>query len=268
MMIALICRKLAPAIALLAVATVAMHLSAASASDMHSGRTVNTRTGGAARPAGWSAPDQDAALARASRTPAFVEDVLLEDLVLRQQRLRRIGISTRDIEFSYLCLESPFVNTFEDMYGPVRFMHSRHATILDGDCATCHHYRPANPTASETVACSCCHQRAFDPAHPARIGLKAAYHMQCLGCHDEAGTGPVGCVECHWKKVPDHEARVILPLSTTPTQVTQECLRCHEKAGQDMLASAHWLWRGPSRHTVEHQSSVGCGKGTTALNNY
>jgi hypothetical protein len=51
-------------------------------------------------------------------------------------------------------------------------------------------------------------------------------------------------------------------------QVTQECLRCHDDAGRDMLASAHWLWRGPSRYTVEHRSNVGCGKGTLAFNNY
>ncbi|MCW8984037.1 MAG: cytochrome c family protein [Thermoanaerobaculales bacterium] len=220
------------------------------------------------KPEGWVASDQAAAVEFSRRSQPFVEDVLMEDLLLRQQRLRRIGLGTKDIEHSYLWLESPFVNTFENIYGPVRFMHSRHAAALGGDCAACHHYRPADTKAPETVACNACHQEAFNPEHHGRIGLKAAYHMQCMGCHEDVEKGPVACEGCHAKNVPDHEKLVTLPPDPTPMQVTQECLRCHDDAGRDMLASAHWLWRGPSRYTVEHRSNVGCGKGTLAFNNY
>jgi hypothetical protein len=220
------------------------------------------------KPQGWVALDHAAAVEVSRRSAPFVDEVLMEDLLVRQQRLRRIGLGTRDIEHSYLWLESPFVNTFEDNYGPVRFMHSRHAATLGGDCATCHHYRPADSSASETVACRACHQEAFNPDYQGRIGLKAAYHMQCIGCHEDMEVGPVACEGCHAMNAPDHEVLVDLPQDPTPIQVTQECLRCHEDAGKDMLASAHWLWRGPSRYTVEHRSSVGCGKCTTAPNNY
>jgi len=260
--------SLAAAAAVSAAALVAIHPWPATAAKADAGPVEKVRTNKNPKPDGWVAPDQTAAVELSRRAPAFVEDVMIEDPVLRQQRLRRIGLGTKDIEHSYLWLESPFVNTYEDTYGPVRFMHSRHAAALGGDCAACHHYRPADATASETVACKACHQDAFNPEHPGRVGLKAAYHMQCTGCHEEMEMGPVACEGCHLENVPDHERLVSLPSDPTPMQVTQECLRCHDDAGSGMLASSHWLWRGSSRYTVEHGRGVGCGKGTTTLNNY
>lgn len=255
-------------ITVVALALVAVHTPPSSASDSAIPPAHKLRADKHPKPERWVAEDQAAAVAVSRHTPVFVEQVFMEDLLLRQQRLRRLGLGIKDIEHSYLWLESPFVNTFEDSYGPVRFMHSRHAADIHGDCATCHHYRPADPEASETVACKACHQEAFDPEKQGRIGLKAAYHQQCMGCHEDMDQGPVACDGCHAKNVPDHEGLVRLSADPTPMQVTQDCLRCHEDAGKDMLASAHWLWRGPSRYTVEHRSSVGCGKCTTALNNY
>jgi len=260
--------RLATAVAVFALAVVVIHTLPATVSKANAMPVDKVRTNKHPKPEGWVAPEQAAAVEFSRRTPAFVEDVLMEDLLLRQQRLRRIGLGTADIEHSYLWLESPFVNTFGDTYGPVRFMHSRHAAALGGDCAACHHYRPADANASETVACRACHQEAFNPDRQGRIGLKAAYHLQCMGCHEDMEMGPVACEGCHTKNVVDHERLVNLPPDFTPMQVTQECLRCHEDAGSDMVASAHWLWQGPSRYTVEHRSSVGCGKRTTALNNY
>jgi hypothetical protein len=241
----------------------------ATASPGNGEPVAKVRKNGNPRPQGWIASDQAAAVALSHETPAPVHEVLQEDLPLRQQRLRRLGLGPKDIEHSYLWLQSPFVNTFEDEYEPVRFMHSKHAAALHGDCATCHHYRPLDPEASETVACKACHRHAFDPELPGRIGLKAAYHMQCLGCHEQMNEGPVSCnAGCHEKKVPDHRSLVSLSDDPTPTEVTEECLRCHEQAGEEMLASAHWLWRGPSSYTVEHRSSICCGKCSTVLNNY
>jgi cytochrome c553 len=51
-------------------------------------------------------------------------------------------------------------------------------------------------------------------------------------------------------------------------QVTAECLRCHEKAGNDMIKSAHWLWKGPSPYTLKHRKSVQIGKSEKTLNNF
>lgn len=219
-------------------------------------------------PEGWTALRQEEAIKQAHKQYPFVEDVLMEDLPLRQQRLRNMGIGYKDIKQSYILLDSPYVDTYEKQYDPVRFMHSKHAASLDGDCAACHHYRPADPNAPETVSCRSCHQDTRTDANTERIGLKAAYHMQCMNCHEQMKKGPVNCVGCHTKRSVDHKELVRLPENPKPQEVTAECLRCHQEAGDDMLATAHWLWRGPSPYTTEHRKSVMSGKGTTTLNNF
>lgn len=220
------------------------------------------------KPEGWVAEHQAEAEKLARQKYPFVTDVLMEDLPLRQQRLRNMGVGYKDIKHSYILLDSPYVDTYERQYNPVRFMHSKHAASLGGDCAACHHYRPADPNTPETVACRSCHQDTRTAGDSERIGLKAAYHMQCMNCHEQMKKGPVSCEGCHSKRSVDHRELVRLPENPAPQQVTAECLRCHEDAGEDMLATAHWLWRGPSPYTAEHRKSVMSGKGTTTLNNF
>lgn len=228
-------------------------------------------------PAEWGAPDHAEALERAKEPRTFVAEVSTEDPKRRQLRFKELGLGVQDIKYPYMLLDSPLVNTFEDLYGPVRFMHSKHAARLDGNCALCHHVSPKGADAggqgkdarlSETVACRACHQEAFDPEHPERIGLKAAYHQQCMDCHKEMAMGPENCVGCHAKNVPDHKELVKLPDDPGPMEVTAECLRCHEKAGEDMIKSAHWLWKGPSPYTVDRQKKVMSGKATDTINNF
>ena len=215
----------------------------------------------------WTAPDQETALARAAETVPFVEAVMDECKLCRQMRLRETGLSTKDITHSYFVLHSPIINAVEDHYGPVRFMHSKHAAQIQ-DCAMCHHFRPLDADASETTRCSACHQEAFRKDHPERIGLKAAYHQQCMECHREMNQGPVDCIGCHNKNVPDHKDKIQLAANPTPFQVTEECLRCHKAAGQDMLKTAHWLLKGPSPYTLGHRKEVEIGKATIATNNF
>ena len=215
----------------------------------------------------WSAPDQVAALERAMETVPFVDTVKDECKLCRQMRLREMGLGTKDITHSYFVLNSPVISKVEDHYGPVRFMHSKHAAQVK-DCAVCHHYRPLAEDASETTRCSACHQDAFRPDHPERIGLKAAYHQQCMECHREMNQGPVDCIGCHDKNAPDHKDKIQLTANATPFQVTAECLRCHKDAGQDMLQTAHWKLRGPSPYTLDHRKEVEIGKSTIATNNF
>lgn len=215
----------------------------------------------------WKAPDQEKAVLRAKETVPFVDTVIDECLLCRQQRLRKQGLGTEDISNPYFLLDSPVIKAQEDHYGPVRFMHAKHA-VSTKDCAVCHHYRPAEENALETTRCSACHQESFRQDHPERIGLKAAYHLKCIKCHTDMNKGPVDCIGCHKKNVPDHEMLVNLPENPEPHQVTKECLRCHLSAGEDMLTSAHWLWKGPSPYTMEHRKSTRHGKGTTVFNNY
>ena len=221
----------------------------------------------AAPEAAWTAPDQEAALARAAETVPFVEAVMDECKLCRQMRLREMGLNTKDIQHSYFVLNSPIINKVEDHYGPVRFMHSKHAAQIQ-DCAMCHHFRPLDADAKETTRCSACHQEAFRPDHPERIGLKAAYHQQCMACHRDMNQGPVDCIGCHAKNVPDHKDKIQLAANPTPFQVTAECLRCHEAAGRDMLTTAHWLLKGPSPYTLGHRKEVEIGKSTIATNNF
>ena len=218
-------------------------------------------------PVEWNAPDQEAAVKRAKEVPEFVSEVLEEYPGLRQQRLQRMGLGIKDVKYRYSWLNSPFVNFERDEYEPVRFMHSKHAALVN-DCSRCHHARPAEANASETVRCSACHQEAFKPKFPERLGLKAAYHIQCMGCHEEEKKGPVDCLGCHLKNPVDHSERIALSGDPSPMEVTAECLRCHAKAGEDMLTSAHWLWRGPSPYTLKHGKEVQLGKVENTVNNF
>ncbi len=215
----------------------------------------------------WTAPDQEQARDRAKEAVPFVKAYKDEHQIERKMRLLKEGLSLSDITDVYFLLDSPIIKKREDHYEPVRFAHKRHAALIQ-DCTKCHHYRPLNEAALETTRCSACHQDAFNPEHPERIGLKAAYHQQCMECHQAEAKGPTDCKGCHLKNVPDHKELVNLPDNADVFQVTAECLRCHETQGEDMLTTAHWLWRGPSPYTTGHRKDILHGKGTTALNNY
>ena len=89
------------------------------------------------------------------------------------------------------------------------------------DCSDCHHHTtgsgPASPNCArchdgveegESVSCSDCHaaepfgrenlEEMENPEifHIDKPGLKGAYHLNCVGCHQELD-GPTGCQDCH-----------------------------------------------------------------------
>lgn len=77
-----------------------------------------------------------------------------------------------------------------------RYFHRSEGTLCQG----CHHRSPASQKPSK---CSSCHGQPFDGLDPTRPGLMAAYHQQCMGCHDSMGIKkPVAtdCEACHPKK--------------------------------------------------------------------
>lgn len=215
----------------------------------------------------FKAPDQARAVKRSEEVPDFVKNVLIEPPGVRSQRFIREGIDIKDIKHSYFWLDSPILKKSENRYQGVRFMHTRHAASIQ-DCTVCHHARADKAGGNETLACEACHQEAFKKDYPERIGLKAAYHLRCMGCHEKEDKAPTGCEGCHLKKEAGHKDLVKLPENPTPFQVTRECLRCHEKAGEDMLKSAHWLWKGPSPYTMRHQKNIQLGKAGKTLNNF
>ncbi len=219
----------------------------------------------------WKAVDQEAAIKRAHEVPELIKKVKMESPYERKQRLGKNIPSLADVPYRYMVLDSPILKgkkePFSDLYAPVRFMHLKHAAVI-GDCTKCHHYRPEDPNAPEIVKCSACHQKPFNPDMPERPGLKAAYHRQCMECHKTVDKGPVDCIGCHGKNVPDHSKLVKLPDHPDPITVTKECIRCHDNAARDMLKSAHWLWRGPSPYTVGKEKRFNLGKGTNTINNF
>jgi hypothetical protein len=90
-----------------------------------------------------------------------------------------------------------FVTIF--LFIGVAFPHAQHTEIA-GNCATCHHHSPKGAT----PACGECHEAItvfhYNPtSKEPNIGLKGAYHGQCMGCHKKMG-GPLGCTDCHEKK--------------------------------------------------------------------
>jgi octaheme c-type cytochrome (tetrathionate reductase family) len=206
---------------------------------------------------------------------------------------------------SFLVLDSPVIRESGDLYGPVRFMHRRHALLVQ-DCTVCHHRIPreegddygvpADPVAMAKdktlpVACHKCHARPWPAKQLHKPGLKGAYHQMCLGCHRESaqmagdpnpgqirqmlsggvmqrvGRAPVDCRSCHTPTVPSHREWVSLKANAKPVEVTAACLSCHRKQGQEILKSSHWLWEGPSPRTVGHEKRTDFGKRRLGLDN-
>jgi len=204
-------------------------------------------------------------------------------------------------------LNDPIINQYSDKYGPVSFMHSKHANVLK-DCTICHHRMPREEgdkyglpttmdqlikTETEPVTCSACHDRPFDPKNLHTPGLKGAYHQLCMDCHQQSEQvphvrgpilysamvrGPVArtldtraptdCLACHATKVPDHKNLVKLASDADALAVTKNCLTCHENEGKAILKTSHWKWHGPSPYTVGHEKRIDLGKSHSTINNF
>lgn len=114
------------------------------------------------------------------------------------------------------------IDSIAQYFAPVEFDHAMHVDAA-GDCSVCHHHTTGNGTSDaycarchansseqDTVACQECHsadpfsaesiqrQGQLDLFHADKIGLKGAYHRNCIGCHTQVD-GPTGCEDCHAK---------------------------------------------------------------------
>jgi hypothetical protein len=109
------------------------------------------------------------------------------------------------------------IKTLSNQYGPVKLPHRKIVQTLSGNikdnklvryfhrdqnvlCQGCHHHSPA---AKKPPSCTSCHGRPFDERDPFKPGIMAAYHRQCMECHEAMGIEkPVAtnCVACHQKK--------------------------------------------------------------------
>jgi hypothetical protein len=78
--------------------------------------------------------------------------------------------------------------------GKVLFDHKLH-TGEDGygiDCIDCHHAWDEDPEV-KPVSCTECHE--VDSEDP--IKRSEALHQLCIGCHEDDGTAPTDCSQCH-----------------------------------------------------------------------
>jgi len=76
-------------------------------------------------------------------------------------------------------------------------------TDLQVLCAGCHHQSSSEAEAKKDTPPNCknCHSISFDPRYPNRPRLLAAYHRQCIKCHQEMNLEkPKKCTECHEEK--------------------------------------------------------------------
>ena len=49
--------------------------------------------------------------------------------------------------------------------------------------------------------------------------------------------------------------------------VTKACLECHEDQADEVIGSAHWLWKGPSPFVLGHEKQTDLGK-RNLINNF
>jgi hypothetical protein len=113
--------------------------------------------------------------------------------------------------------ENVEIKILSNQYGPVKLPHRKIVQTLFNNirndrlvqyfhrdpytlCQGCHHNSPAAP---KPPACVSCHGQPFDEGGSRKPGLMAAYHRQCMECHEAMGIEkPVAtnCVACHQKK--------------------------------------------------------------------
>ncbi len=85
---------------------------------------------------------------------------------------------------------------------PAVFRHESHNETAKIDaCNECHHVykdgKRLEGESSEDRRCSDCHGPANSASTPS---LRKAFHLNCRGCHEKSGKGPVMCGECHLKE--------------------------------------------------------------------
>jgi octaheme c-type cytochrome (tetrathionate reductase family) len=188
-------------------------------------------------------------------------------------------------------LDSPLLRSKSDDYEPVGFSHRMHDELVGGDCGVCHHryatseddrvgqglktlhasmdIRLGGPCSAchdnmeqnPPQSCGRCHGMPDEPDDPSRIGLKGAYHRQCIGCHErqlKPASAPTACASCHHPWTPDHSTLVAFKSKPGPQDVTRTCLNCHPKVGHDILNTAHWNWKGysPTLAGYEHRIDI------------
>ena len=114
------------------------------------------------------------------------------------------------------------IDSLTQLYDPVYFDHAMHEEVTESLCSICHHHTLGTEVENENcmrchaesgetdeTSCQGCHSsKRFEADylnkidadntlyHRDKVGLKAAYHIRCMGCHEEMGVAN-GCQDCH-----------------------------------------------------------------------
>jgi hypothetical protein len=103
----------------------------------------------------------------------------------------------KDLVDKYEAVEYPHGKVFDAMVKKLdgsklaRYFHYDENTL----CLGCHHNTPAG---DKPPKCGNCHGAPFNENNLHRPGIKASYHQQCMGCHQQMGiTEYLSCTSCH-----------------------------------------------------------------------
>lgn len=130
------------------------------------------------------------------------ESPLISDVIDLQKIPEKIKINVLRKEFEPVDLQH--IKIIKKLIGisnqnpMAKWFHNGNQRVM---CDSCHHHTP--PEAENSVPkCISCHGRSFDPAILGRPGILAAYHRQCMECHENMKQKPLSleCTKCHAEK--------------------------------------------------------------------
>lgn len=119
----------------------------------------------------------------------------------KREKTIALGLAVILLVVGVICLtafsarkpETPIRIDFKSTAGNVLFDHKAHIEDYGLDCTDCHHEFDESEQ-KKPQACSVCH--TGDETGEA-FKRPDAFHQQCIGCHEDSGSGPVKCSDCH-----------------------------------------------------------------------
>jgi hypothetical protein len=150
----------------------------------------------------------------AGENPIPTDDAQAKEMAARLLAQRQAAPATVDVD---QIPEKVTIKTLSDSYEAVSLPHRKIVLKLAEGvqnskmaayfhtapttlCQGCHHNSPATVKPPQ---CGSCHGSSSDALNPNRPGLMAAYHQECMQCHDQMGLEKPGsrdCAACHAKR--------------------------------------------------------------------
>lgn len=170
------------------------------------------------------------------------------------------------------------LDDLEKLYDSVVFSHKTHAemTNMSGGCISCHHFTPTNQS---HPPCKECHSAEIMNENLKQPCLKAAYHRQCISCHQD-WSGEANCEKCHvmkekklaagenyvqphYKKCSEPDLKIYNTSNANAPTVTFfhsnhshfYCLKCSDCHRDDPCVRCHYQGTGVVS-TIEEESDV------------